>query len=224
MSARAGLPAVVRGSEALYRRLLGLYPSNHRREFGFWMEQVFRDLCRQAYRREGGRGLAKVWLRTFPDLAQSVILEHEDEIRRWWMDADRNSQTGANARWALGLIISAVILAAGIFTSVFLRESGAPTILALGVVVVFNLAGALVFDLFSLRDGAVLGAMGLMMLLSALPLLWVPDQAAWMRENPLTYGVIILISASIRYRYRLTWPMYAVALILGAAHILASLI
>src|SRR5690606_12071250 len=69
MSARAGLPAVVRGSEALYRRLLGLYPSNHRREFGFWMEQVFRDLCRQAYRREGGRGLAKVWLRTFPDLA-----------------------------------------------------------------------------------------------------------------------------------------------------------
>lgn len=224
MTARAGLPAAVRGSEALYRRLLGLYPSGHRREFGFWMEQVFRDLCRQAYRREGGRGLAKVWLRTFPDLAQSAILEHEDEIRRWLMDADRNSQMGTHPRWALSLIISAVILAAGIFTSIALRESGAPVILALAAVVVFNLAGALVFDLFTMRDGAVLGAMGLMMLLSALPLLWVPDQAAWIRENPLTYGVMILISASIRYKYRLVWPMYAVGLILGAAHILASFI
>lgn len=218
------LPEAVLRSEKIYRRLLRLYPKNHRQEFGTSMVQVFRDLCRQSYSSNGPRGLAKVWLKTIPDLTQSVILEHEYEMRRWLMAAKQNSHGGTNPRWVMGLLISASIIAVGMIASIVVRESGGPAIIALIVAVAFNLAGALIMDLFGQRDGAVLGAMGLLMLLGALPLLWVPDRTAWIRENPLTLGIIILLAGYMRQRYNKTWPLLAVAIILGAAHILISFI
>jgi hypothetical protein len=216
------LPAAVLRSEKLYRRLLGLYPRNHRGEFGPWMAQVFRDQCRQAYAQAGLRGLLKVWLRTFPDLAASVVQEHEYEVRRWMVNHD--SQNRASPRSAMGMLVSAVLMALGLLASVALREAGGPVMLALAVAVVCNLAGALVMDLSGRRDGAVLGAMALLMALGALPLLWVPDQEAWVRENPLTLGVVILLSGYVYQQYNVRWPLYAVAAILGAAHILISFI
>jgi hypothetical protein len=216
------LPEAVLRSEKLYRRLLGLYPESHRREFGPWMVQVFRDLCRQAYRQEGRRGLLKVWLRAIPDLARSAAQEHEYEVRRWMMNDE--VQNGSSPRWGMGILISAAIVAVGLLASVALREAGGPVMLALAAAVVFNLAGALVMDLFGRRDGAVLGAMALLMFLGALPLLWVPDREAWVRENPLTLGVVILLAGYTRQRYDKTWPLIAAAVILGAAHILISFI
>ena len=94
--------------------------------------------------------------------------------------------------------------------------------LALGAAVIFNLVGALVMDLLSQGKGIVLVAMVLTMLLSLLPLLWVPDPTAWIRENPLSLGVIILIAAYMRQRYKGNWPLLAVAVILGVAQILIS--
>ncbi len=216
------LPEAVLRSERIYRGLLRFYPKSHRQEFGAWMTQVFRDLCRQAYHTEGYRGLMKVWLRTFPDLAWSAIQEHEYEMRRWMVDSSK-SHDGVNPRWVIGLLVSASIIALGVIGSVVVRQAGGPVAAALVVAIGTNLAGALVFDLFSRRDGAVLGAMGLLMLLGTLPLLWVPDQAAWMRENPMTFGVVILLAGYVRQRYSRNWPLFAVGLILGAAHILISL-
>jgi hypothetical protein len=66
--------------------------------------------------------------------------------------------------------------------------------------------------------------MTVLMSLGALPLLWVSDPAAWIRENPLTLGAILLLAGFLRQRYVKTWPLYAVALVLGGAHLLISLI
>lgn len=140
------------------------------------------------------------------------------------MDSTTNTQDETGRRWRLGLLVSAVLIAIGIIASALLREAGRPPALALIVMVVFNLAGALVMDLYGRRDGAVLAAMGLLMLLSSLPLLWVGDRAAWMRENPLTLGFTVILAAYVLPGSKRSWPLFAVAAILGAAHILASLI
>lgn len=133
-----------------------------------------------------------------------------------------HSHAEINPRWVTGLLISAGLVAIGLIASIALREAGGPIFLALIIAVAFNLVGALVMDLFSQRDGAVLGAMGLLMVLGALPLLWVADQAAWIRENPLTLGFILILAGFLRQKYNRTWPLFAVAAILGAAHILIS--
>jgi hypothetical protein len=138
------------------------------------------------------------------------------------MDTEKNTAGSANPRWVRGLIISAIIIALGVIASVLLREAGRPAMVALIVAVAFNLAGALVMEYYSRRDGVVLGSMALLMLLGALPLLWVADKTAWMRENPLTFGFIIVLAGYMRLNYNRNWPVYVVAIILGAAHVLIS--
>jgi hypothetical protein len=51
--------------------LLLLYPPSHRRTYGPLMRQLFRDLCRDASTKNGSLGLARLWIRTLPDLAAS---------------------------------------------------------------------------------------------------------------------------------------------------------
>jgi hypothetical protein len=62
-------------SEHAYRMLLRVYPTGFRREYGAQMEQAFRDLCREAARRGGRVGLARLWVRVGLDLASSAIVE-----------------------------------------------------------------------------------------------------------------------------------------------------
>jgi hypothetical protein len=59
-----------------YRRLLQLYPHDHRAEYGPSMLQLFKDQYRSA--RESGKpgSLALFWIRTLKDLAVSVWREH----------------------------------------------------------------------------------------------------------------------------------------------------
>lgn len=49
-------------SEYLYHLLLHLYPASHRREYGEWMAQAFRDQCRVA-RQAGLGGWLALWWR-----------------------------------------------------------------------------------------------------------------------------------------------------------------
>jgi hypothetical protein len=60
-------------SITVYRFLLLVYPSSHRQTYGLLMGQLFRDLCRDAYAKNGFFGLARLWLRTLPDLAASSM-------------------------------------------------------------------------------------------------------------------------------------------------------
>jgi hypothetical protein len=65
-----------------YRALLRVYPAAHRREYGPWMAQLFRDLCRDAVQRDGALGLIWLWVRTLLDTARTALVEHMDDRER----------------------------------------------------------------------------------------------------------------------------------------------
>ena len=64
-----------------YRRLLALYPRQHREDYGWPMEQLFRDQCRSALREERSWGLLKLWMRVLPDLVKTSLLEHLETLK-----------------------------------------------------------------------------------------------------------------------------------------------
>ena len=121
-------------------------------------------------------------------------------------------------------ILSALGLALiGIVASIWIRQSGGAALVAFLLVVIFNLAGALVLDISKRSLPKVTGAMLLLVALMALPLLWVPDGPAYVRENPLTFGAFLLIVGYLPNLSRRTWVLYLMALILGLLHIGISL-
>ncbi len=61
-------------SRKVYSWLLGLYPREHRLEYGEEMTRLFADQCRSVSARPGG--LAILWLRTLVDLLKSAAVEH----------------------------------------------------------------------------------------------------------------------------------------------------
>ncbi len=63
-------------SEQVYRALLIFYPAEYRREYGPLMVQVFRDICRDAYRQNGAWGVLESWLPVLLDLAITAVEEH----------------------------------------------------------------------------------------------------------------------------------------------------
>ncbi|MBN2003524.1 MAG: hypothetical protein JXA21_09235 [Anaerolineae bacterium] len=77
----------------LYRQLLRIYPASHRAEYGEAMEQLFCDLCRDACRSQGWRGLIGLWPHILIEMIQTAFREHIDTIqqrgefmtRRQWM-------------------------------------------------------------------------------------------------------------------------------------------
>lgn len=68
-------------SERLFRLALRLYPAAHRAAFGEAMAQHFRDLCRDAYAREGWRGLARLWFNFATDTLKNAPFEQWLAIR-----------------------------------------------------------------------------------------------------------------------------------------------
>jgi uncharacterized protein involved in exopolysaccharide biosynthesis len=68
-------------STRIYQHLLAVYPPRYRGEYGPAMTQLFRDLCRDAFRASGGRGLVGLWLRVFPDLVKTSALEHISTLK-----------------------------------------------------------------------------------------------------------------------------------------------
>jgi hypothetical protein len=83
-------PRSIRISLTVYRLLLLLYPPSHRRQYGPLMRQLFRDLCRDAFAQNGTFGLARLWLRTLPDLAESVAAACLEAIAEVLMTLNRS--------------------------------------------------------------------------------------------------------------------------------------
>ena len=69
-------------SDKAYHLLLYVYPAAHRREYGPWMAQLFRDLCRDAVQRDGAWGLVWLWARTLLDTARTALVEHGDDRKQ----------------------------------------------------------------------------------------------------------------------------------------------
>ncbi len=72
--------AVLSFSDNLYRRFLRAYPAEYRQGFSEDMAQVFRDLCREIYEREGLLGFLELWLTTLFDLLKTAIEERSKEV------------------------------------------------------------------------------------------------------------------------------------------------
>lgn len=67
-------------SERVYRALLIAYPAAYRREYGALMVQVFRDMCRDAYRQGGAAAVALWWCSTLLDLVYTAF-EQRRKVR-----------------------------------------------------------------------------------------------------------------------------------------------
>jgi heme/copper-type cytochrome/quinol oxidase subunit 4 len=63
-------------SRRVYTWLLGLYPQEHRSEYGAEMVRLFTDQCRSAINQRGRPGLVALWLRTLGDLGKTALIEH----------------------------------------------------------------------------------------------------------------------------------------------------
>lgn len=62
-------------SERLYCALLIFYPAAHRREYGVLMVQVFQDVTRETYHRQGAAGMLLWWCTTLLDLTLTAFEE-----------------------------------------------------------------------------------------------------------------------------------------------------
>ena len=94
-------------SERVYRRLLFVYPREHRREYGDLMVQLFRDRMRRDG--SGFRGLA-VWMRMLVDLACAAFEEHKEGV-------DMRKLT------TVGIALAVVLVAGGIGVGALLAQS-----------------------------------------------------------------------------------------------------
>ena len=97
-------------SERIYRVLLQAYPARFREVYGPPMAQVFRDCCREAERRAGAAGVARLWLGILGDLAITAIAERVTSKERHEMSL--KPLLYAFALFALGLVVTAIALVA----------------------------------------------------------------------------------------------------------------
>lgn len=137
--------------------------------------------------------------------------------------SNRNRLDKPNTKPSYGILIALGIVLIGVITSLVIRQSGGAPMVAFLLMVIFNLGGAVILDVSNRSLPKVTGAMLLLCLLMALPLLWVPDGTAYLRENPLTFGAILLIAAYLPNISGRTWALYLLAFIMGLLHIEISL-
>lgn len=71
-------PAIVTLSTRIYTTLLILYPAAWRSAYGAHMVQVFQDVCRDSYRRQGIAGIVFWWCSTLPDLILTAIEQRKE--------------------------------------------------------------------------------------------------------------------------------------------------
>lgn len=77
---RAPYHSILRSAEQLYRILLLAYPAAYRSAYGPSMLQLFRDLCRDAYRQGGLAGFLRLEGRVLVDTAVSAVIENSEVI------------------------------------------------------------------------------------------------------------------------------------------------
>ena len=105
-------------SEKIYRRLLVVYPKEHRREYGELMVQLFRDRMR----RDGGgfRGLI-VWMQMIFDLAGAAFIEHKE------------GKEGDKMKKRIGITLVAVLLIGVVGASALFAQSRSETVVSVSV-------------------------------------------------------------------------------------------
>jgi hypothetical protein len=123
----------------------------------------------------------------------------------------------------MSLLAAAVLIAFSLLIKILVLELGGSVALATGITLAANLAAAVIVDRAARLGGAVVLGTGVLIATVLVPMLWVPDPAEWVRENPINAFIIILAAAGWTTNGRRPrWPVLAVAGILGAAQIAVS--
>jgi hypothetical protein len=183
------------------------------------MAQLFRDLLRDARQQPRPLGVARLWLRTLLEVVVTAMREHAAEMRSQIMNTNTASRFDPAA--IRGMLFSVVIIAIGLVAKVVVLESGGSVALATGIALVANLAGAIIMEAAVRTGGLVILGTGMLIGAVMLPLLWVSEAEAWLRENPINAFIVILTAAwSTQGRPR--WPILAVAGILSLAQLLVA--
>lgn len=110
----APLSSIVMRSVRWYERLLYLYPSPYRLEYGPWMAQLFRDQCKEAYEDTGWVGLIRTWLRVLPDLGVTVFQEHVAKLKPSKSMLKPNSGASIPVRSMAFVVTAAVAISAAL--------------------------------------------------------------------------------------------------------------
>jgi hypothetical protein len=118
-------------SAEVYRQMLAVYPARFRDEYGPHMAQVFRDCCREAFRRRRWLGVAWLWITALADLGLTAA--HE------WLGNNRGPSHYAH-KLGLGL---AAGMAGGAAAGLGSRLSMRGIALAGGLQPTFTLEGTL---------------------------------------------------------------------------------
>ncbi len=110
-------------AEHFYRGLLWVYPAAYRREYGALMAQLFRDLCRDAYRRAGRIGVVGLWGWILAELAVTAIFEHIHTLQE-------GARTMSKQQHGLILFLAGLPLWLGMFllllNPIFMRQMVVP--------------------------------------------------------------------------------------------------
>jgi hypothetical protein len=176
------------------------------------MAQVFRDLCREAYRRGGLLALTRTWARVVVDIGVSAGQEHVAELRRHGMSGFFETR-GFPAEVAPWARLSIILIAAGLTSSLIIRAVGGSVELATALAAITSLIAGLVMEISTRSRGVVTAAMTLVILAHLAPVWWVQDPGEWLRENPLNGGIVVILSAYVSRGRRV--------LVVGAAALLA---
>ena len=201
-----------------YRLLMGLYPSEFRTELGESVDQAFRDLLRDAFKKRGYMGIALLWFRMVPDFVFSAfeqLTSTSGDYLKWYF----------RLRWVvacalgfgMGSLIATALVAAGFFEYMGLPRhwglAGLPLWLSMGF-----FQSQVLTDRFCQRSRwlalTVLGGVGAMVgawaLTTVIPLTHSIDLSGWegwtllpvVAIPALAFGVVMGLCQAFAFRRR----------------------
>ncbi|CAN5894517.1 hypothetical protein BH11GEM1_BH11GEM1_31710 [soil metagenome] len=95
--------------ERMYRLLLRAYPEGFRSAYGREMEQVFRDQCREAAKRD-----VRLWAETVWDVVQSAPALRMEATRAGWYEDIHAKEGKMKTMASLAMLIGAVVVASAL--------------------------------------------------------------------------------------------------------------
>jgi uncharacterized protein involved in exopolysaccharide biosynthesis len=107
-------PPAVAWSVRIYQRLIWLYPSAHRRDYGPAMVQLFRDQCVDAFQESGSWGVFKFWMRMAVDLGKSACSERLSVKERRFIMSKKPLLTRLQRRMVVAAFVLVILVVAGL--------------------------------------------------------------------------------------------------------------
>lgn len=216
-------PSPLQLSARVYEGLLVVYPKRYRAEYGPAMAQLFRDLARESYGQARGWGLAGLWLRVLADTSRSAGEEHWQALSERLRCSLAADQTWMRTGWA-AYLLAAVCVGLGIIAkALVLRQTQSPAAAA-GVLAGALLLTSILLDRVVRGRGQMLLAAVMLSALQFLPLAWLPNATAWLKDNPSMAYFVISLPFSWGYGRHALRNLWLSVAIYGGVNVLIALL